>query len=139
MKCTKKGTGKFIAGAAVGVGLGVLFAPRKGSETRQALKNKMCELINKVKEIDINEVKEDFQNRIDQLQEDLRDLDKEKIFSIAKKKANDIKERAQELVDLAVEKGTPVLQKAADEVRQKAIDVTRDVLEKLENGKKNQG
>lgn len=137
MKCNKKGYGKFVAGALVGAGLGVLFAPRKGSETRQALKEKIAVLINKVKEIDIDEVKEDFQNKIEQLQEDLRDLDKEKVLNIAKRKANDIKERAQELVDLAVDKGTPVLQKAAEDVRQKAIDVTKNVLEKLENGKQN--
>ena len=137
MKCNKKGYGKFVAGALVGAGLGVLFAPRKGSETRQALKEKIAVLINKVKEIDIDEVKEDFQNKIEQLQEDLRDLDKEKVLNIAKRKANDIKERAQELVDLAVDKGTPVLQKAAEDVRQKAIDVTKNVLEKLVNGKQN--
>lgn len=136
MKCTKKGLGKFALGAAIGAGLGVLFAPRSGSETRQILKNKISDLVKKVKEIDIEEVKEEFQNKIDKLQEDLRDLDKEKVLSIAKKKAADIKERAQELVDLAVDKGTPILEKAADEVRQKAIDVTKDVLAKLEEGKK---
>lgn len=136
MKCTKKGIFKFAAGALVGAGLGVLFAPRKGSETRKILKDKISDLLHKVKEIDLEELKEEFENKIEMLQEELRDLDKEKVLSIAKKKARNIKEKAQELVDLAVEKGTPVLEKAAEEVRQKAIDVTKDVLNKLENGKK---
>ena len=49
----KSGIGKFIAGAAVGAGLGILFAPKKGSETRKDLKNKLDELIGKAKEIDV--------------------------------------------------------------------------------------
>ena len=31
----KSGVGKFILGALVGAGLGVLFAPKAGSETRK--------------------------------------------------------------------------------------------------------
>ncbi len=47
-----------------------------------------------------------------------------------------LKDKAEELVDLAVKKGTPVLQDAAEELREKAIDVTKDVLKKLEQGSK---
>ena len=47
-----------------------------------------------------------------------------------------LKDKVEELVDLAVKKGTPVLQDAAEELREKAIDVTKDVLKKLEQGSK---
>lgn len=131
---SKKGSGfgKFIAGAAIGAGLGILFAPKKGSETRAILKNKLDELMIQIKKIDIEEVKEEFEDRLQEIKEELADLDKEKALDLAKEKATAIKNKAQELVDLAIDKGTPLLRDAAEEVRLKTIDVTKEVLKKLE-------
>lgn len=133
MSNKKSGLGKFIAGATIGVGMGLLFAPKKGSETREELKCKIKELIDHIKKIDVDEVKDEFDKKIKEIQKELSDLDKEKVFKIAKKKCEALKEKSQELVDLAIEKGTPILKDAAEEVRQKTIEVTKDVLKKLEN------
>ncbi len=132
----KKGMGKFVAGAAIGAGLGVLFAPKKGSETRRELKQKIDEVVSKAKEIDLADVKETVEEKIEEIKNDLSDLDKEKVLKMAKKKGEDIKKKCQEVVNLAVEKGTPVLEKAADEMRSKAIDVVSEVLNKLEQQEK---
>lgn len=132
----KSGLGKFLAGAAIGAGLGILFAPRKGSETRAALKAKINDLVAQIKNIDMEEVKEEFSRKVEEIKEGLADLDKEKVLEIGKEKATQLKEKAQELVDLAIDKGTPMLRDAAEEVRLKAIDVTKDVLKKLEKGEK---
>ena len=136
MSKKKSGLGKFLVGAGIGAGLGILFAPKSGSETRKELKQKFDEMIGKLKEVDAEEVKENIENKIFEIKEAMSDLDKEKVFKIAKKKAKDIQAMAEELVDYAVEKGTPVLEKTANSIREKAIEVTKEVLAKLEKNEK---
>ncbi len=134
MKMSKKekaGWGKFVLGAAVGGALGVLFAPKKGSETRRELKEKLDELVEKVKGIDANEVKEEIEAKIEEIKAGLKDLDKEKVLDIAKEKALEMKVKAEELVELAKEKGTPVLEKATEEVREKTLAVVKEIEKKL--------
>ena len=82
--------------------------------------------------IDVNEVKDEFLNKIEDIRNELEDLDKEKVVSIAKEKGKAIKKKADELVELAKEKGTPIIQSSADAIRQKAIEATKSVLNKLE-------
>ena len=48
----KGGLGKFLLGAGIGVGLGMLFTNKTGKENREALKKKVDELVLKVKSID---------------------------------------------------------------------------------------
>lgn len=128
----RNGIGKFIAGVGIGAGLGILFAPKSGEETRRMLKKKLDEFVDEVKNIDINEVKDEFLTKVDEIKAEIEDLDKEKVLKIAKEKAEALKKKTAELVELAKEKGTPVLEGVADDVRQKAINVTKDVLKKLE-------
>ena len=108
-----KGLGKFIIGASVGAALGMLFAPKKGSELRADLKNKMDELIDKAKNIDVDEVKDYVNKKVTEIRVELADLDKEKALKIAKKKAKEVENKCEDLVKYTIEKGTPVLEKTA--------------------------
>ena len=99
---SKKGLGKLVLGAGIGASLALLFAPKKGSDLR-------------------NEIKKG-----------LDELDKETVLKAAKKKGNELKDKANELVELAKEKGTPVLEGIADDLKEKTISVAQEVIDKLE-------
>lgn len=133
MSKKKGGFFKFLAGIGIGAAAGVLFAPKSGSETRKELKTKFDELLEKIKDVDAQDVKELVESKVEEIKDALAELDKEKVLNVAKKKAKEIKEMADELVDYAVKKGTPVIEKSANAAREKAIEVTKEVLAKLED------
>ena len=53
----KGGFGKFLGGIALGAGLGLLFAPDKGENTRKVLAKKIDELLKKLNDIDLINIK----------------------------------------------------------------------------------
>ena len=136
MSKNSKGIGKFVVGAALGAGLGILFAPKKGSETRELLKKKMTELTNHIRNIDVEEVKEEFEKKVNEIRMELVDLDKEKVLEIAKEKCNDLKVKTQELVELAKDKGTPVLRDTAKDLLETVVKVSKETIKKLDNAEK---
>lgn len=65
----KKHYGGFILGALAGAGLGLLFAPKSGSELRKDLKKKLDELLEQAKNIDIEEVKAQFDQKVAEIKD----------------------------------------------------------------------
>jgi len=126
----------FLIGAAVGLGLGFLFAPKSGKETREDLSRLIKDLIEKAKQIDVEEVKNAIIVKTKELENTLKDLDKETAKQLIIDKTNDVKEKAQELVDLAIEKGTPIVEKTAKKVKSKTAEILKNTAEKLEEPKK---
>ena len=126
------GIGKFLAGAAVGAGLGILFAPKSGKETRADIKKKIDEVLEQVKTLKAEDVKKMITKKVNELQAELKDLDKEKVLKIAKQKAKKIQKKAEELYELAVEKGTPVLQKATKDLKEATANALKKIVAKLE-------
>ncbi len=127
------GFGKILTGAAIGLGLGFLFAPKTGEETRKELKAKLDEMINRVRNMDAGEVKLQIENKVAEIKKELEELDKEKVLEIAKRKSKELQEKANDLVEYAVQKGTPILEKTAAVIREKTLSVTKEIVKKLED------
>ena len=128
----KKGFGKFLLGATIGAGLALLFAPQEGSKTRKELKLQIEKLYDKVKDIDPSDLRDDILDKIEDIKDEIKHLDREKVVSAAKKSAKSIEKKANELYEVAKEKSTPVVEKAADEVRVAALKAAKEVVNKLE-------
>lgn len=68
----------FIAGAAAGLTLGLLFAPEKGEETRRKLKETVGDAADSAKararlaRLELNDLKADLQDQAEDLKEDVR-------------------------------------------------------------------
>ncbi len=133
-KMSKNGFGKFALGAGIGAGLALLFAPKKGSDLRRDIKRKFDEFMTDVDKIEVEDIKESFTEKVEDIKKELDDLDKEKVEKIAKKKAKELQRKAEDLVDLAKEKGTPVLEGIAEDLKHKVICVCTEVINKLERG-----
>lgn len=117
---------------AAGAGLGMMFAPKKGEDLRKDLKNKISELTEKIKNTNIEDIKENLQKSLDKIEKDLEDLDKEKVKKVAEKKAKQIEKDLEELIKSAKDKKDNIIEESATALKEKAIEVTKEILEKLE-------
>lgn len=127
-----KNIGKVLTGLTIGAGITYLFTTKKGAKTRADIKKLFDEMLSKANDIDMDDVKHEFEVKLTQLKNELETLDKEKAIKIAKKTAKEIQIKADELVDYAVLKGTPVMEKTANVLREKAIDIAEEVIKTLE-------
>ena len=110
---SKKSKAGFLGGVLLGAGLGVLFAPKSGEETRKELASSLSNLWDKVRGMDANEIKDKLENKLKEVETGIKELDKEKVLSVAKEKAGVLKDKCEELVQMAKDAGTPVVESAA--------------------------
>lgn len=126
------GFSKFLLGAGIGVGLGMLFAPKKGEELRKELKNKINELIDAAKAVDYDDLRDNIVKKAEEIKEELKELDGEKVLKIAKEKGRQLEQKTKELVDMAKETAKPALEKMAEDVKDKTVKSLKTITKKLE-------
>ncbi len=126
-----KGFGKLVIGAGIGAALGLLFAPKSGEETRKDLKKKADEITKKIKDIDLNELKDELSDDFKNLKEEVKNLDLDQAKIIAKDKGEELLGRIQELIGMAKEKGTPIVENAAKDLKKKVSEFLGNLSDKL--------
>ena len=72
-------------------------------------------------------------DQFEKLKKDLSNMDKEKAKKIAKKKINELNDKAQDLMEMAKEKSAPVVEKTAKDLKKKLADLLADMHDKLED------
>ena len=122
----------FLTGTFVGVGLGILLAPKEGNETRNDLKKSFSLLVDTVKDIDIEETKENLLKKVNEIKKELSQMDAVTIKEVAEEKVDFVKEKCDDLMKLAKEKGAPVVERAAKEVKESASTLLHEFLDELE-------
>ncbi len=130
-----KNGGKFLLGAAIGIGLGILLAPKSGKETRAELKAKFDELMERINETNLDEVKENVKKKISEIETDLMNLDKETALKKAKEKAKLIEAKLEDLIVMAGKAAKPHIEKIAAEAKTKTIKTLDNTIKKLEDAK----
>ncbi len=116
---------KFLLGTALGLGLGLLFAPKSGKETRKDIKEK-------ISEFNYSDLKENFQVKIKEVESNLKDLNKEKVLGVAKTKSKEIEKKVNNLVKELKKEAKPKYDKAADNLKAYTTKTLKNIIEKLE-------
>lgn len=128
----KKGKiGALIAGIGIGAAAGMLLAPKSGEETRKDIKNQAKKLGKKVKDIDLNEVKENLVRDFDKFKNEMKDMDKEKAMKLAKEQGTKLLNSCEDLINAAKEKSVPMIEKTAKDIKKKLSEMLADASEKL--------
>jgi len=122
----------FFTGALVGAGLGILLAPKEGSETRNDLKQSFSLLVDTIKNVDVEESKALLLNKVREIKEELSSINSQLARETALEKVEIITEKCNDLIQDAKEIGAPVVEKVALEVKNGATNLLEEFLEELE-------
>ena len=120
-------------GAIIGGTLGVLFAPRKGSETREKIKESFISLKNKLQNVDADSIKKHIEKKLDEIDIDLAKLEVVESYQKAKKQAKKVIKKINKLIDYTKKKGMDEFEELILDLKEKASDVSEEILTNLED------
>lgn len=127
----KSKLGALVAGIGIGAAAGLLLAPKSGEETRKDIQKKAKQIGKKVKDIDLNQVKEDLVKEFDKFKNEMKDMDKEKAMKLAKEQGTKLLDKCENLITMAKEKSAPMIEKTGKDIKKKLSEMLADASEKL--------
>lgn len=130
---SKSGLSKFIIGAGIGFGIGLLVAAKSGKETRNDLKNKFKELEEKFRSLDLTELKDGAIEKLESLKEKVSNLDSDQVADFTKEKIRDIKNGLSELTKSVKKKSLPVIKRVVDDIQNKLEAIEEETVETKAN------
>lgn len=119
-------------GMVLGGTLGVLFAPRKGSETREKIKLTFVNLKNKVSKIEEEDIKYYIEKKLNEIDDDIEVLEGTLEFKKAKKQAKKVIKKINKLIDYTTKKGYDEFEDLITDLKEKASEISEEILTNLE-------
>ena len=119
-------------GIVLGGTLGVLFAPRKGSETREKIKLTFVDLKNKVSKIEEEDIKYYIEKKLNEIDDDIEVLEGTLEFKKAKKQAKKVIKKINKLIDYTTKKGYDEFEDLITDLKEKASEISEEILTNLE-------
>lgn len=119
-------------GIVLGGTLGVLFAPRKGSETRKKIKLTFVNLKNKVSKIEEEDIKYYIEKKLNEIDDDIEVLEGTLEFKKAKKQAKKVIKKINKLIDYTTKKGYDEFEDLITDLKEKASEISEEILTNLE-------
>ena len=127
----KSKLGALVAGIGIGAAAGLLLAPKSGEETRKDIQKKAKQIGKKVKDIDLNQVKEDLVKEFDKFKNEMKDMDKDTAMKLAKEQGTKLLAKCEDLITMAKEKSAPMIEKTGKDIKKKLSEMLADASEKL--------
>ena len=137
--------GKFIAGVGIGTVVGMLLAPKKGSELRQNLKDKSQELYDKAQNMTKEDIESLVNNTIDEIKQAIEEFDLDEFKETTCAKLSNLKDKLEQLANSikssdeyanfkeAVNKVSTDLTSTISEIKTKIQDKDFDAIQKLDD------
>ena len=137
--------GKFIAGVGIGTVIGMLLAPKKGSELRQDLKDKSQELYDKAQNMTKEDIETLVNNTIEEIKQAIEEFDLDEFKEATGAKLSNLKDKLEQLANSikssdeyanfkeAVKKVSTDLTSTISEIKTKIQDKDFDAIQKLDD------
>ena len=137
--------GKFIAGVGIETVIGMLLAPKKGSELRQDLKDKSQELYDKAQNMTKEDIETLVNNTIEEIKQAIEEFDLDEFKEATGAKLSNLKDKLEQLANSikssdeyanfkeAVNKVSTDLTSTISEIKTKIQDKDFDAIQKLDD------